>query len=85
MVPETKTVGDGCSVALFVNVNVTTHAFPNVSPPDEAVSTSCPGIFVQTPVLPKRPYVDVTGKRGVSSVCAPVSPEIVTVDPFGRL
>jgi hypothetical protein len=47
----------------------------------DAVSTSFPLLFVQTPACPKQLDVELTAKVAVSAVCEPVSPKIVTVDP----
>ena len=84
-VADTLTAGDDCAVAGFVKLNVTTQAAPDVVPPDAAVSTSCPELWIHTPVVPKRLDVDVTAKLAESGVCEPVSPVIVTVDPNARL
>ena len=81
---DTLTTGDDCAVAGFVKLNVTTQAVPDVVPPDAAVSTSCPELCVQAPAVPRRLDVDVTAKDGESAVCEPVSPVIVTVEPFAR-
>jgi hypothetical protein len=81
---DTLTTGDGCAVAGFVKLNVTTQAVPDVVPPDAAVSTSVPEFFVHTPVVPRRLDDDVTDKICESSVCEPVSPVIVTVEPVAR-
>ena len=84
-VADTLTAGDDCAVAGFVKLNVTTQAVPDVVPPDAAVSTSSPVLWFHTPVVPRRLDVDVTAKTCESSVCEPVSPVIVTVDPTARL
>ena len=44
--------GDDCAVAVFVKVNVTTHAVPDAVPPDAAVNTSCPVDCVHAPLVP---------------------------------
>ena len=49
---DTLTAGDDCAVAVFVKVNVTTHAVPDAVPPDAAVSTSCPVDCVHAPLVP---------------------------------
>jgi hypothetical protein len=50
------------------------------------VFTSCSvKFFVQSPVVPNRVRVDVTSREDVSTVCEPVRPVIVTVDPIPRL
>ena len=69
----------------FVKWNVTTQAVPDVVPPDPAVSTSSPELSVHEPVVPRRLDVDVTDKDDELTVCEPVSPVIVTVEPFARL
>ena len=79
----TLTAGDGCPSALFVKLKVTIHSVPDTVPPDAAVSTSVPKLS-QAPAVPRRLDVDVTGKVAEVSVCEPVSPVIVTVDPFAR-
>jgi len=85
-VADTLTTGDDCAVAGFVKLNVTTQAVPDVVPPgDAAVRTSCPELCVHAPVVPRRLDVDVTAKFAEVAVCEPVSPVIVTVDPFARL
>ena len=84
-VADTLTAGDDCAVAGFVKLNVTTQAVPDVVPGDAAVSTSCPELCVHAPVVPRRLDVDVTAKlAGFPAVCEPVSPVIVTVEPFAR-
>jgi hypothetical protein len=80
----TKTAGDACPTAVFVKLKVTVHTVADTVPPDAAVSTSVPKLCVHTPVNPRRLDVDVTGKDGESAVCEPVSPVIVTVEPFAR-
>ena len=72
-------------MAVFVKVNVTTHAVPDAVPPDAAVSTSCPVDCVQSPLVPNRLDVEVTDKLALVAVCEPVSPVMVTVDPVARL
>ncbi len=84
-VADTLTAGDDCAVAGFVKMKVTTQAVPDAVPLDAAVSTSVPELCVQAPVAPRRLDVDMTGKDGESAVCEPVSPVIVTVEPFARL
>ena len=84
-VADTLTAGDDCAVAGFVKLNLTSQAVPDVVPPDAAVSTSCPELWIHTPVVPRRLDVDVTAKLAESGVCEPVSPVIVTVDPNARL
>ena len=79
----TLTAGDGCPSAVFVKSKVTTHAVPDTVPPDSAVSTSVPELFVQAPAVPRRLDIDVTSKLP-SVVCEPVSPAIVTVEPAAR-
>ncbi len=81
---NTLTAGDGCAVAGFVKLNVTSQSVPDVVPPVSAVSTSVPELCVQLPAVPRRLDVDVTGKDGEFNVCEPVSPMIVTVEPFAR-
>ena len=83
-VADTLTAGDDCAPPGLVKLNVTTQAVPDVSPPDAAVSTSCPELCVQAPAAPRRLDVEVTGKLP-SAVCEPVSPVIVTVEPVSRL
>jgi hypothetical protein len=83
-VADTLTAGDGCAVAGFVKLNVTTQAVPDVVPPDTAVSTSCPELCVQSPAAPRRLDVEVTATLP-SAVCEPVSPVIVTVEPSNKL
>ena len=83
-VADTLTAGDDCAEAGFVRLKVTSYAVPEVVPPDAAVSTSVPELCVQAPAVPRRLDVDVTGKDGESAVCEPVSPVIVTVEPFAR-
>ena len=80
----TLTAGDACAVAGFVKSKVTVHSVPDTVPPDAAVSTSVPELCVHTPVVPRRLDVDVTCKLGEVAVCEPVSPVIVTVEPFAR-
>ena len=82
-VADTLTAGDDCAEAGFVKLKVTAYAVPEVVPPDAAVSTSVPELCVQAPVVPRRLDVDVTAKLP-SAVCEPVSPVIVTVEPFAR-
>ncbi len=84
-VADTLTAGDDCAEAGFVKSKVTVHTVPDVVPPNAAVSTSVPELCVQAPVVPRRLDVDVTGSDGESAVCEPVSPVIVTVEPFARL
>ena len=79
----TLTAGDACAVAGFVKSKVTVHSVPDTVPPDAAVSTSVPELCVQAPAVPRRLDVDVIAKLAVS-VCEPVSPVIVTVEPFVR-
>ncbi len=84
---DTLTAGDDCAVAGFVKLNVNTQAVPDVVPPDAAVSTSCPELCVHAPVVPRRLDVDATAKLAEYTefaVCEPVSPVIVTVEPFAR-
>ena len=81
---DTLTAGDDCAVAVFVKVNVTTHAVPDAVPPDAAVNTSCPGDCVHAPLVPNLSDVEDTVKLALSAVCDPVSPVMVTVDPTGR-
>ena len=80
----TLTAGDVCAVAVFFRSNVTTHAVPDVVPPNAAVSTSCPEDCVHTPLVPSRPDVEDTVKFAVFAVCDPVSPKIVTLDPVAK-
>jgi hypothetical protein len=47
----------------------------------DAVRTSFPLLFVQTPDCPKQLDVELTANVAVSAVCEPVRPKIVTVDP----
>ena len=61
-VADTLTAGDGCAVAGFVKLNVTTQAVPDVVPPDATVSTSCPELCVHSPAAPRRLDVEVTAK-----------------------
>ena len=82
---DTLTAGDDWAVPGFVKWNVTTQAVPDVVPPDPAVSTSSPELCVHEPVVPRRLDVDVTDKDDELTVCEPVSPVIVTVEPFARL
>ena len=82
-VADTLTAGDDCAVIGFLKLNVTSQAVPDVVPSDAAVSTSCPELCVQAPVAPRRLDVDVTAKLP-SGVGEPVSPVIVTVEPFAR-
>ena len=82
---DTLTAGDDCAVAVFVKVNVTTHAVPDAVPPDAAVSTSCPVDCVHAPLVPNRFDVEDTVTLPESAVCDPVSPVMVTVDPVARL
>jgi hypothetical protein len=79
----TLTAGDGCPSAVFVKLKVTIHSVPDTVPPDAAVSTSVPEPS-QAPAVPRRLDVDVTGKDGEFTVCEPISPVIVTVEPFAR-
>ena len=79
----TLTTGDPCPKAVFVKLNVTTHSVPDTVPPDAAVSTSVPKLS-HAPAVPRRLDVDVTGKVAEVAVCEPVSPVIVTVEPFAR-
>ena len=79
----TLTAGDACPTTVFVKLKVTIHSVPDTVPPDAAVSTSVPKLS-QAPAVPRRLDVDVTGKDGESAVCEPVSPVIVTVEPFAR-
>ncbi len=81
---DTLTAGDGCAVAGFVKLNVTSQSVPEVVPPHAAVRTSVPELCVQEPAVPRRLDVDVTGKDDEVAVCEPVSPEIVTVEPAAR-
>jgi hypothetical protein len=83
-VADKLTSGDDCAEAGFVKLKVTAYAFPDVGPPNAAVSTSCPVLCVHAPVVPRRLDVDVTAKLS-SAVCEPVSPVIVTVEPAARL
>jgi hypothetical protein len=83
-VADTLTAGDDCAVAGFVKLKVTVNAVPDKGPPNAAVSTSCPVLCVQSPAAPRRLDVEVTVKLS-SAVCEPVSPVIVTVEPFARL
>jgi hypothetical protein len=78
----TLIAGDDCAVDGFVKLNVTVYAVPDTVPPDAAVSTSVPELFVHTPAVPRRFDVDVTAKLP-SAVCEPVSPVIVTVESAG--
>ena len=80
----TLTGGDACSPAVFVKLKVTIHSVPDTVPPGPAVSTSVPELCVQAPAVPRRLDVDVTGKDGEFTVCEPVSPVIVTVEPSAR-
>ena len=82
-VADTLTAGDDCVATGFLKLNVTTQAVPDVAPPDATVSTSCPELCVHAPVVSRRLDVDVTA-NDTSSVCEPVSPVIVTVEPFAR-
>jgi hypothetical protein len=81
---DTLTAGDDCTVPGFVKLKVITQAVPDTVPPDAAVSTNCPELCIHALVAPRRLDVDVTGKDGESAVCEPVSPVIVTVEPFAR-
>lgn len=63
-----------------MRLNATTTGCPADTVPD-AVSTSFPLLFVQTPACPKQLDVELTAKVAVSAVCEPVRPKIVTVDP----
>ena len=83
-VADTLTAGDACAQAGFVKSKVTVHTVPDVVPPNAAVSTSVPELCFQAPAVPRRLDVDVTGKDSESAVCEPVSPVIVTVEPFAR-
>ena len=83
-VADTLTAGDDCASAGFVKSKVTIHSVPDTVPPDAAVSSSVPELCVQAPAVPRRLDVDVTGKDGEVAVCEPVSPVIVTVEPFAR-
>ena len=82
-VADTLTAGDDCASAGFVKSKVTIHSVPDTVPPDADVSTSVPELCVQAPAVPRRLDVDVIAKLAVS-VCEPVSPVIVTVEPFAR-
>ena len=82
-VADAFTVGDDCAVARFLKLNVTTQAIPDVVPPFAAVSTSRPELCVHAPVVPKKLDVELTAKLA-ESVCEPVSPVIVTVEPSAR-
>jgi hypothetical protein len=82
---DTLTAGDDCAVAVFVKVNVTTHAVPDAVPSDAAVNTSCPVDCVHAPLVPNRLDVEDTVKLALSAVFDPVSPVMVTVDPVARL
>ena len=79
----TLTAGDACPTAGFVKSKVTVHSVPDTVPPDAAVSTSVPEPS-QAPAVPRRLDVDVIAKDGEVAVCEPVSPVIVTVEPFAR-
>ncbi len=79
----TLTAGDACPTAVFVKLKVTIHSVPDTVPPDAAVSTSVPKLS-HAPAVPRRLDVDVTGKVAEVAVCEPVSPVIVTVEPFAR-
>ena len=79
----TLTAGDACPTVVFVKLKVTIHSVPDTVPPDAAVSTSVPKLS-QAPAVPRRLDVDVTGKVAEVAVCEPVSPVIVTVEPFAR-
>ena len=79
------TAGDCWSVAVFVRLKDTTKTAPDNVPPDAAVSTSDPLLCVHVPAVPSKPPDDSTRKFTLSAVCDPVSPEIVTVDPLGKL
>ena len=77
---DTLTAGATCAESGFVKANVTSHA----ENPDAAVNTSCPDACVHVPLVPSRPDVEDTLKLALSSVCDPVSPVMVTVDPAAR-
>ena len=82
---STLTAGDDCVARGLVTLKLMMHACPSVMPPDAAVSTSVPVLCVHAPVVPSSPLLDVTARLAASAVCDPVSPEIVTVDPFIKL
>jgi hypothetical protein len=54
-------------------------------PPFAAVSTSVPETCVQEPAVPRRFDVEFTAKIDVFTVCEPLKPVIVTVEPVARL
>ena len=81
---DTLTAGDACDEFLFVKLNVTSHAVPDTVTEPAAVNTSCPDACVHVPLVPSRPDVEDTVKLALSSVCDPVSPVMVTVDPAAR-
>ena len=68
----------------FTKLNVTAQAVPALVPPEAAVKISSPELCVHTPVSPRRLDVVWTDKDVVPTVAAPVSPDIVTVDPVAR-
>ena len=85
----TLTVGGVYSAAACLRTNVTVqgvlYAVPLLA---GAVSISFPSDFVQTPEVPNKPDVDPSVDvtvRVVSSVCVPVNPVIVTIEPAGKL
>jgi hypothetical protein len=82
---DTLTAGDDCAVAVLVKVKVTSHAVSDVVPPDAAVNTSSPGDCVHAPLVPNWLDVEDTVKLALVTVCDPVSPVMVTVDPVARL
>ena len=82
MVAATLTAGDACDEPPLVRLNDTTHGSPAASPAAAAVSTSVPSPCVHAPVVPSLPPHVVTLRAVLSGVCAPVSPEIVTVEPM---
>ena len=84
----TLTVGGVYSAAACLRTNVTVQGALYAVPAPAAVSTSFPSDFVQTPEVPNKPDVDPSVDvtvRVVSSVCVPVNPVIVTIEPAGKL
>ena len=82
MAADTLTDGENWSEFELFKVNATTYVLPATVPLD--FSTSCPEFCVHEALLPKLLFVEVIENCDESAVCDPVSPDIVTFDPFAR-
>ena len=76
--------GDDDAAWGLVRLKSTTADFPEASNGTATVSSKVPSSLFQRPVDPRVPFDEMTAKLLEEGVSVPVSPAIVTVDPFAN-